>query len=110
MAKKNMKVLDQSDESTSEGYRDVKSVLKSSEANLTANVGAAGTPTGAGGGGVVKCQLVEGVRELVEGVSELGSVSAVVKIQAWVRGVLCRRGVSVYRTRHRAATTIQSTW
>ena len=98
-----------SDESTSEAYRDVKSVLKSSEANLTPNVGAAGTPTGAGGG-VVKGQLVEGVRELVEGVTGLGSVCAVVKIQAWVRGVLCRRGVNVYRTRHRAATTIQSTW
>ena len=95
------KEYESSDESTSEGYRDVKSVLKNSEANLAPNVGAAGTSTGARGGGV---------RELVEGVRELGSVCAVVKIQAWVRGVLCRRGVSVYRTRHRAATTIQSTW
>ena len=35
---------------------------------------------------------------------------AVVKIQAWVRGVLSRRRVSRYKIRRQAAITIQSTW
>ena len=35
---------------------------------------------------------------------------AVVKIQAWLRGVLCRRGVRQYRIRRHAAITIQATW
>ena len=35
---------------------------------------------------------------------------AAVMIQAMVRGFLCRRHVGVYRTRHHAAITIQSSW
>ena len=35
---------------------------------------------------------------------------AAVMIQAMVRGFLCRRRVCVYRTRHHAAITIQSSW
>ena len=44
------------------------------------------------------------------GEGTMGRREAAVSIQAWVRGVICRRRVSQYRIRRQAAITIQSTW
>ena len=44
------------------------------------------------------------------GEDTMGRRKAAVSVQAWVRGVICRRRVSEYRIRRQAAITIQSTW
>ena len=43
-------------------------------------------------------------------VASLSQYDAAVTIQARVRGFLCRKSVSAYKTGHRAATIIQATW